>query len=123
LSELVPNGVWQHHQTLNQVVLNLGVLLSADKKPDRLIENVDLGRLQIADDTVQVVEDLVNEGDQFALLNLNGTNVIPSSSILCIHVPPISKRQSTYDNKLSPAFVRNFDESVTGHILHALMCF
>ena len=54
----------------------------------------DLLWLQVADDGVDVVEDLVDEGHHLAHLNLN---------------------------KMAPALLGDLDEGVTRHVLHAVV--
>lgn len=54
----------------------------------------DLLRLQVADDGVDVVEDLVDERHHLAHLDLN---------------------------KMAPTLLCNLDKGVTGHVLHAVM--
>lgn len=61
-----------------------------------LVECVHLMGLQVADDCIDVVEDLFDEGDGLAYLDLD---------------------------KVTTAFLRDFDKCIASHVLHALVSF
>lgn len=67
---LLPNGIGQLHESFDKIFLDLGVILSADKVPNRLVEDVDLRWRKIADNRVQIGQQLIDKRLLLANLNL-----------------------------------------------------
>jgi len=86
----IPYRIRQFHIFLDELILCWHVRLSGDHVTNRLIERVNLMRLQIANDRVYVVQNLFNKWHIFSQLDLD---------------------------KMSTTFLGYLDESVTGHVL------
>jgi len=86
----VPDNVRQMHVLLDELVLGGQVCLGRDHVAYSLVECVHLVRLQVADDCVYVVENLFDEWNGLAHLDLN---------------------------EVTAAFLRDLDECIAGHVL------
>ena len=62
IDDLVPGGVGGLHELVDVLLPPLGLRLRVDHLPHRLVEDVDLVRLQVLDRVVQPAEEVHEEG-------------------------------------------------------------
>mmetsp|Transcript_44080 Transcript_44080/g.103121 ORF Transcript_44080/g.103121 Transcript_44080/m.103121 type:complete len:669 (+) Transcript_44080:804-2810(+) len=92
--DLLPHLVGPLHQLDQQPVARLDIGLRRDHVPERLVEDVHLRRLEVEDRLPQVEAQLIDEGHRLAHLQ---------------------------HHELAPALLRDLQEGVDRHVLHARM--
>ena len=87
--------VWHGHQVRDKLLLCRLVGLRCNHIPDGFVERVHLQRLKVCRYPVQCAQNLVDERLRLSRLP---------------------------NDEVPPAFLRNLDERVAGHVLHTLVC-